>query len=284
MKTSDGGLYFGSGIDTNGLHADAEKIKREFRSIGQSAVNETSRMDGLFKNVLAGAAGALTLQGAMSFRAKLIEVRGEFQKYEAVLKNSLGSQKAATDSMKMLSDIASKTPFQLNSLTGSYVKLVNQGFKPTRTELIKMGDLASSTGKDFDQLTEAILDAQSGQFERLKEFGIKASQSGDQVSFSFKGVTTTVKNSGEAIRAYMLSLGDMQGVKGSMEAISKTLVGQVSNLEDKITAMFNSIGTSSEGLLSSSITGASVLVDNYEEIAKVIGVLISTYGDRKSVV
>jgi hypothetical protein len=284
MKTSDGGLYFGSGIETEQIQRDAEKIKREFRNIGQSAVNETSRMDGLFKNVLAGAAGALTLQAAMSFRSKLIEVRGEFQKYEAVLTNSLGSQQEAAESMKMLSDVASKTPFQLNNLTSSYVKLVNQGFKPTRIELIKMGDLASSTGKDFDQLVEAILDAQTGQYERLKEFGIKASQSGDQVSFSFKGVTTTVKNSGEAIRAYMLSLGDMQGVKGSMEAISKTLVGQVSNLEDKITAMFNNIGTSSEGLLSDSISGASLLVDNYAEIAKVIEVLIATYGAYKAAV
>jgi hypothetical protein len=35
------------------------------------------------------------------------------------------------------------------------------------------------------------VDASSGEFERLKEFGISASKSGDQVRLNFKGVNTT---------------------------------------------------------------------------------------------
>lgn len=91
-------------------------------------------------------------------------------------------------------------------MTESYIKLVNRGFKPTREEIISLGDLASSQGKQFDQLTEALLDAQTGEFERLKEFGVKAKVSGDQVAFTFKGVTTTVSKTDDAIRAYVLSL------------------------------------------------------------------------------
>jgi len=60
--------------------------------------------------------------------------------------------------------------------------------------MVKLGDLASSTGKSFDQLAEAVLDAQTGEFERLKEFGIKASANGDKVTFSFKEQKTTVEN------------------------------------------------------------------------------------------
>ena len=103
----------------------------------------------------------------------------------------------------------------------------------------KLGDLASSTGKGFDQLAEAILDAQTGQFERLKEFGIKAAQNGDTVTMNFKGQKTSIDNTAESIQAYLLSLGDMTGVSGSMEAISKTLEGQVSNLEDSVSQMIN---------------------------------------------
>ena len=52
---------------------------------------------------------------------------------------------------------ASKTPFAVVELTQAFVKLANQGFRPTTDELRKLGDLASSTGKQFDQLAEAII-------------------------------------------------------------------------------------------------------------------------------
>ena len=183
----------------------------------------------------------------------------------------------------MLTDIAAKTPFQLSNLTDAYVKLVNQGFKPTRDQIIQLGDLSASVGKDFMQLTEAILDAQTGEFERLKEFGIKAQKEGDKITFTFRGQKTQIDNTAESIRNYVLGLGDLQGVKGSMEAISKTLVGQVSNLQDAVTNMFNQIGQNSEGILSGAISAAKFLVDNYEAIGKALGVLIATYGSYKAV-
>ncbi|MFZ4548943.1 MAG: tape measure protein, partial [Bacteroidales bacterium] len=284
MNNKDGAMQFDAWIQTDEFKKQAEEVKAGLTGIRTTAVKEADGINNTFANIAKGAAAAFTFDAALNFRSKLIEVRGEFQKYEAVLTNSMGSQKDASAAMQMLTDIASKTPFQLDSLTGSYVKLVNQGFIPTREEIVKLGDLASSTGKGFDQLAEAILDAQTGQFERLKEFGIKASASGDQVSFSFKGVTTTVANSSEEIRKYMLSLGEMKGVQGSMDAISKTLVGQMSNLEDSITAMFNSIGQSSEGFLSDSIAATKFLVDNYAEIGKIIGVLVASYGAYKAAV
>lgn len=284
MDNNDGKLQFDAWLNDSDFNAKIKEMEAKIKGFGANTDKTATEIESRFSLMAAGITGALTLTAAAQFRQQLIQVRGEFQKYEAVLANSLGSQEDAAESMQMLSDVASKTPFQLDSLTDSYVKLVNQGFKPSREEIIKLGDLASSTGKRFDQLAEAVLDAQTGQFERLKEFGIKASASGDQIAFSFKGVTTTVQNSGDAIRNYMLSLGDLDGVKGSMDAISKTLVGQVSNLEDSITAMFNEIGKSSEGFLSDSIGATKLLVDNYSEIGKAIGVLVTTYGTYKAAV
>ncbi|RZK29806.1 MAG: hypothetical protein EOO57_18780, partial [Hymenobacter sp.] len=128
--------------------------------------------------------------------------------------------------------MAAKTPFSVDELTGSFIKFVNRGLNPSMAEMTKMADLAASQGKSFDQLTEAVLDAGGGEFERLKEFGIKASKSGDQVSLSFKGVNQTVKNTPEAINGAIMAFGGMQGVAGATAAISKTLEGQWSNLGD----------------------------------------------------
>ena len=44
----------------------------------------------------------------------------------------------------------------------------------------------------LDDMVEAVADATTGEFERLKEFGIRASSQGDKVALTFRGVTTTV--------------------------------------------------------------------------------------------
>ena len=174
--------------------------------------------------------------------SKAVEVRAEFSRYQAVLENTLGSQKAANKEFDKLKQFAATTPFQLNELTGSYVKLANQGFKPTIKEMTSLGDLAAAMGKSFDQLTEAIIDAQVGENERLKEFGIRAQKNGDKIKYTFKGVTTEVDYNAESIRKYVLSLGDIQGVAGGMAKISKTIGGAISNAGDASDNFFNVIG------------------------------------------
>lgn len=206
-----------------------------------------------FQKASTGAANALTgALAAVSFAAigrEIISITSEFQKFEAVLTNTLGSNSEAQKALEKIRDFASKTPFSVEELTASFVKLANQGFEPTRDEMRKLGDLASSTGKSFDQLTEAIIDAQTGEFERLKEFGIRASKSGDQVKFTFKGVETQTKFTNDAIRDYILSLGDLEGVSGSMEAISQTLGGSISNLGDSFDNLLLTVGNLTSGVL-----------------------------------
>jgi hypothetical protein len=188
-------------------------------------------------------AGIFAADKVMGFAKEVIAVTAEFQKLSAVLTNTLGSRSAAAGAMTKIQEFASQTPFSVQELTASFVKLANQGFTPTTAQLRKLGDLASSTGKGFDQLAEAIIDAQTGEFERLKEFGIRASKAGDQVTFTFKGIQTQTKFTNDAIREYLVSLGDLQGVSGSMAAVSATLGGQISNLGDTWDTFLNTIGT-----------------------------------------
>jgi hypothetical protein len=206
---------------------------------------------GKLKNVLAT---VFAVAAIWSFTNKVIDARAEYEKFNAVLSNTFQSDQVGAAALNMLTDFATKTPFQLNELTGSFVKLVNRGFYPTYAEMQKLGDLAGSQGKSFDQLTEAMLDAQTGEFERLKEFGIKASKSGDMVKLSFKGVTKEVKNNETAIREALLQYGQLPGVAGSMEVVSKTLGGQISNLGDAWNSFLVQVGGETGGIFTGVIS------------------------------
>lgn len=231
---------------------------------------------------------------------KAYETRKEFAKFEAVLRNALQSQEKAAKAMKMLQSLAAETPASLKIWTEGFIKLVNRGINPTKDELTNMGDLASSQGKSIDQLIEAILDAMTGENERLKEFGIRASKEGDKVKYTFKGVTTEVNNSEESIKNYLLSLGKLEGVAGSMAIQMQELEGIESNLGDTMDALYNKIGKGLEPMFKSFMGGLSKLLgsvssafdtvsDRYDEqFEKVVGLetglrpLISRYDELKN--
>jgi hypothetical protein len=236
----------------------------------KKSVESTKKMSGAFAEVGKTMAGLFAVDQLVNLGKKILDTTVEFQKMEAVLTTALGSNSAAQSAMNQIVNFASSTPFQVNELTDAFVKLANRGFIPTMDQMRQLGDLASSVGKSFDQLTEAILDAQSGEFERLKEFGIKASQQGDVVQFTFKGITTEVEKSDKAIQAYLLGLGDLEGVAGSMEAISKTTGGVISNLEDNITQLFKNIGDSSSGFINWFVKDLNNVVSSLRNMGEIM--------------
>ena len=133
-----------------------------------------------------------------------------------------------------------------------------------------MVTLASSVGKGFDQLAESVADATTGEFERLKEFGIKASKEGDKVTFTFKEQATTVDFTTKAIEKYVKGLGDLEGVSGSMAAISETLGGKVSNLGDKWDSLLNTIGnTDAWGDAIDAMGDATSFLEDFIKVSKV---------------
>lgn len=206
---------------------------------GSSGKSGLSGIMGSLKSMGPLVAGAFAASSVISFGQEIVNVGAEFEKLHAILQNTLGSEGAADAAFGLIKNVASETPFQVKELTDSYVKLVNSGFKPAKKELTALGDIAASKGKSFDQLTEAFIDAQTGEFERLKEFGIKASKSGDEVSFTFKEQTTTVENTSSAIKDYLIGLGQMEGVSGAMAAISETATGKMSNFQDQMDSLKN---------------------------------------------
>ncbi len=228
--------------DVSGLKKGLEKSKSEVKGLSTNL----KQIGGLL-------AGAFAIDKLGEFGRAIIDTTAEFQKFETVLTNTLGSTSEAQKALTRIQDFAAKTPFSVQELTDSFVRLANQGFQPTSNEMRKLGDLAASTGKDFLMLTEAVIDAQVGEFERLKEFGIRASKQGDQVTFAFKGVKTQVDFTSDSIQDYILSLGDLQGVSGAMEGISKTLGGRISNLGDSFDKLKITIGDALTPIISNVI-------------------------------
>ncbi|MEC7933188.1 MAG: hypothetical protein VX218_12965, partial [Pseudomonadota bacterium] len=89
-----------------------------------------------------------------------------------------------------------------------------------------------------------IADAQTGEFERIKEFGIKASVAGDQVTFRWqrngKEMTKTVRQSATEIRNALLAIMD-QRFAGGMDRLARTTAGKWSNLMDSLTKSANRV-------------------------------------------
>jgi len=223
---------------------------RRFRDLVDKVPNPLRKVKGALGGVGGALAGAFAVDRLAEFGSSVVSTLSEFEKYEAVLTNTFGDNSAAKQVLSDITDFASKTPFQVDELTNSFVKLANRGFVPNMEQMTMLGDLAASQGKDFDQLSEAILDAETAEFERLKEFGIRASKQGNQVMLSFKGIQKQVENSPEKIREAILALSqEAPGVTGAMAAISQTTGGMISNLIDTWTQFKLAIGQAFEPLL-----------------------------------
>lgn len=234
------------------------RSKKSFSGLTNELGNNSKAADKVkdsWKEIPTIMAGAFAIGGITSFGKEVVSTLGEFERYEAVLTNTLGSNSAAKKALEDITNFASQTPFQVNELSNSFVKLANQNFTPTMQEMTKLGDLASATGNTFDSLAEAVLDAKTMEFERLKEFGITASKNSKAgtVTFNFKNQDTEVKATDKAIQEYLLSLGELKGVQGASAAIMKTTEGQLSNLGDKYTQLKLQIGTALKPVIAFSI-------------------------------
>lgn len=215
-----------------------------------------------------GITGILT--GIKNLGSEIITTAGKFQRFEAILRNAFGSSGDAQQALRLITDFAATTPFGVDEITEAFIKLVNRGFTPTKKELTEIGDLAASQGKSLDQLVEAILDAQTGEFERLKEFGIRARAAGDNVVIAFRGIEKQIKKTDEeGLRNAILSFGRLQGVAGSMAAVSLTLEGRLSNLGDTFSAVFKNIGSQSSGVLNTVVGLLQDFADVLKDVTEV---------------
>lgn len=223
----------------------------------------------LFKAAAVGFAGIFSVQALQGMNSKIFEVTKKYQQYATILKVATGSTQEANKVMKMVEETAASTTFSVDELTSSYIMMINRGFKPTKDEIIAIADLAASQGKSFAQLTQAMLNATTGEYEMLKSFGVKVSSVGDKLNLSFKGMNQTVEKTPEAIQKAILALGKMKGVAGSNAEQMNTLNGILSNMGDNAEKIWKNIGERLKKFYTENLGGIAKMVEWLSKITEI---------------
>ena len=183
-----------------------------------------------------GAIAATAAAAGMAALGKsVISTSAQFEGYAATLETIEGSQEKAQAALDWISDFARKTPYEVSELTEAFVRLRAYGMDPTTGLMESLGDASSAMGKSLMQAVEMVADASTGEFERLKEFGMRASVAGDQVTVSWtengKAMSKTVKKTGDEITKFIQERFS-ERFSGAMIRQSKTWNGMMSNLGD----------------------------------------------------
>lgn len=199
--------------------------------VGTGAAVAATATSGLTSKLMQFAAPAAIAATAMAGLKKAMDVQREFDVLNASLITATGSTENAAAAFEALQQFAAKTPYDLKQAITGFSQLVNLGLTPSERAMLSYGNTASAMGKDLSQMIEAVADASTGEFERLKEFGIKSSKQGEEIKFTFRGVTTTVGNSSKEIEDYLIKLGEVN-FAGAMENRMKTLDGALANFGD----------------------------------------------------
>lgn len=206
------------------LRADIARLQQDLTRARQQVSNFTDGVKSMVGNLFGGFAIGTVI-------AQVVGAQREFDKLSASLETVTGSQKEAGKALAAIQKLAAQTPFDLAQVTEGFLKLRNMGLTPSERAIMSYGNTAAAMGKNLNQMIEAVADATTGEFERLKEFGIKAKQNGDQVSLTFQGTTKTIGNNAAEIEDYLLKIGEVQ-FAGGMERQAATLDGALSNLAD----------------------------------------------------
>ena len=209
---------------------DTDKAFRSVKSSLGGLKNAVFSVQG----AIAGLAGGFALRG-------IVDANRTFQNLQASLVTFTGSAEAASKQFQILQEFASQTPFSLQEVVGGFNTLVARGINPTIESFAAFGDIASGTGKSLNQFIEAIADAATGEFERLKEFGITAKSEGDKVAITFGGLTKTIGKNSTEILGYLEQLAQTK-FGGSTARQADTLNGAFSNLGDSLDNLSVSIG------------------------------------------
>jgi len=249
-----------------------------------TAVDKTQAAFGSVNRSLGGMKAAVAGLGLGLLVGKTIQVSREFSVLKASLKTVTGSAENASVAFKQISEFAAATPFSVQQSTEAFIRLESLGLKPSIAAMESYGNTASAMGKSLLQFVEAIADATTGEFERLKEFGIKAKSVGDDVAFTFRGVTTEVGKNADEIEAFLRKIGQTD-FAGAMEERAATIDGALSNLSDSTALLANRMG---EGGLAGGVAAVAFALsdastkagDAAEEFGRLSGIILTTFADE----
>ena len=232
-------------VTGRGVGATTRELDQLSRAGGKAERSADSLGDawGKLSGIATGVAGAFA---AFEGATHMVEIQREFDRLNAGLITATGSTEEAAQAFGALQEFAAQTPYALAQSVEGFTKLVNLGLTPSERAMTAFGDISAAMGKDLIQFVEAVADATTGEFERLKEFGIKSKSMGDDVQFTFRGISTTVGKNAAEIEQYLTELSE-NNFAGAMAQRMDTLDGALSNLDDSWNAFVLSVSQSGIG-------------------------------------
>lgn len=273
----------------NAVHQTAARVEKDGKSIDDVISN--------IQNSMNIAIGGWSIG---KFVNQMMQVRGQFQQTEMAFKTMLQSEEKADALMKQMIRTAAITPFGVEDVTEGAKQLLafNVAAEDVNKTLIGLGDVAAGMGlnlKDLVMLYGTTIAKGKMDTMDLYQFLNRGIPIADEIAKVMGlDVTNAIKEVQKQIKAgkvtsdiFIQAMQSMtaEGSKfgGLMEAQSKTITGQISNIKDAIEQMFNELGKSQEGVINTGLGVVSTLVENWETVGKAVMVAVTAYGAYKAV-
>ena len=273
----------------NAVHNTAETVKSEGESI-EDVINK-------IKNAANIAIGGWSIG---KFVNQMMQVRGQFQQTEMAFKTMLQSESKANDLMQQMIHTAAITPFGVEDVTEGAKQLLafNVAAEDVNDTLIRLGDVAAGMGVSLSEMVmlygttiaKGKMDTMDlYQFlnrgipiadELAKVMGLDVNNAIAEVK---EQLTAGKVTSDIFIKAMQNMTSEGSKFGGLMEAQSKTITGQIRNIEDAIEQMFNELGRSQEGIINTGLDAVSTIVENWRKVGEVVMVAATAYGTYKAV-
>lgn len=255
----------------------------------------------LTKTVAGVAATYVSAQALKNVSMSALESASSLEGYRSTLNVVMKDQKKAAQTMAWAVDFANRTPFETDSIVEATVRLQSYGINAQEV-MTQIGDMAGVMNKDIMQAVEAVADAQTGELERMKEFGITktmieakgAELYRHQTIINKKGQIVDQEKFNNALFALM-----EDRFKGGMEIQAKSYKGLMSTISGVWkTGLANMAGISGTGEIiegsafDAAKDGLSWVADKmqemanagtFEQIGKKIGSVVQTgikYGKK----
>ena len=256
MDQETGRLYFDVLLNDESLQQGLQRSRESFRSLGESANAELQSMDGFMAKAAQTAAGLFAVDKIKDFVSQLALVRGEYQQLEVAFETMLGSKSKADALMGQLIDTAAKTPFEMSEVAEASKMLLAYGMEGNKVNetLIRLGDIAAGLSmplKDLAFLYGTTMVQGRLYTQDLNQFLGRGIPLADELAKQFGKNKSEVKKLveegkigfPEVQKAIEALTGEGSKFGGLMEKQSKTIKGQLSNIEDACEQMFNSSRT-----------------------------------------
>lgn len=295
MAENDNTLGFVIQADLSELKKQLAEYDERLQHMESTTNSATGNIEKSFSNLSNAAKGFFSVAAITAFTKKIVDVRGQFQQLEIAFSTMLGSETKANKLMAELTKTAATTPFDLQSIAQGAKQLLAYGeaSETVNDTLVRLGNIASGLSIPLNDLvylygttqTQGRLFTQDvRQFmgrgiplvrELSKELGKTEEEINKMVTegkIGFPEVQKVIQNlTNEGGQFYQL-----------MEKQSKSLTGQISNLEDAFDSMLNEIGTRMQDTLSAGIEAITWAVENYKTLGRAVATLAEVYGTYKA--